>query len=214
MTRGSLRDLFVHSGAAAVLAPAAAPRWASPVSAHGDGCAGVTVVVDSGEGEAALGCAADPASGLEALTQAGFAVIEVGSFPGAVCRIDDFPETDCGPMPPADASWSYWYADADGEWAYSSVGAHMRDPDEGDVEGWVFGSSEPPGIAPDEAIGEAGTADDTSQDDASQDGADEDGASGDDAPGGGGFPTWVLAVVALALIAGLIAWRLRRDRRA
>lgn len=204
MTRGSLRDLFVHIGAATVLATVAAPLWASPVSAHGDGCAGVTVVVDSGEGEAAVGCAADPASGLEALTQAGFAVAEVGSFPGAVCRIDDFPETDCGPMPPADASWSYWYADADGQWAYSSVGAHMRDPDEGDVEGWVFGSSAPPAIAPDEAVGEAGDAESPPQ----------NGSTEDDASGSGGPPTWVFAVVALALIAGLIAWRLRRDRRA
>ena len=209
MTRGSLRDLLVHAGAAAVLATVAAPLWASPVSAQSGGCEGVAVVVDSGEGETAVGCAADPATGIEALTQAGFAVVEVGSFPGAVCRIDEFPETDCGPMPPADASWTYWYADADGEWAYSSVGAHMRDPDEGDVDGWVFGSSEPPGLTPVEAVDGAGAAESDDADGTAKDSSSQDGASAD-----GGSPTWLLAVAALALIAGLIVWRLRHDRRA
>ncbi|HEU5127302.1 MAG TPA: hypothetical protein VFU12_04870 [Glycomyces sp.] len=199
MTRAPLRSRLVRAGAAAALAAAAAPAWASPAGAQDGGCEGVAVVVDSGRGDAAVGCAEDPSTGIEALAQAGFAVVEVGSFPGAVCRIEGFPETDCGPMPPADASWTYWYADADGEWTYSSVGAHMRDPDAGDADGWVFGSSEPPALAPAEALG-SGAAETTAADaDASED---------------GGSPTWMFAVAALAVIAGLVAWRLRRDRRA
>ncbi|WP_051326084.1 hypothetical protein [Glycomyces tenuis] len=202
MTRAPLRDRLARVGAAAVLAAVAAPAWASTAGAQDGGCEGVTVVVDSGRGEAAVGCAADPADGIEALTQAGFAVAEVSSFPGAVCRIDDYPEADCGPMPPADASWSYWYADAEGEWVYASGGAMTRDPDDGDVEGWVFGDgSAPPSLTPGEA---SGAADDGGE------------AAADDAAGteGGGSLTWVLAALALAVIAGLVVWRLRRDRRA
>lgn len=202
MTRGPLRSRIVRAGAAAALAVAAAPAWAAPAGAQEGGCEGVAVVVDSGRGDAAVGCAEDPSTGIEALAQAGFAVVEVGSFPGAVCRIEGFPETDCGPMPPADASWTYWYADADGEWTYSSVGAHMRDPDAGDADGWVFGSAEPPALTPAEALGSGGGAAETTA-----------GAS-DDASEGGGPPTWTLAVAVLAVIAGLVAWRLRRDRRA
>lgn len=199
MTRGSLRSRIVRTGAAAALAVAAAPVWASPAGAQDGGCEGAAVVVDPGEGRAAVGCAEDPSNGLEALAQAGFTVVEVGSFPGAVCRIDGFPETDCGPMPPADESWTYWYADAEGAWTYSSVGAAVRDPDAGDVDGWVFGSSEPPSLTPAEALASGGGGESTT------------GAAGETDDGG---PTWVLAVAALAVIAGLAAWRLRRDRRA
>lgn len=199
MTRLSRRSLLVRAGAAAVLAVAAASAQASPAVARDGGCEGVAVVVDSGRGAPSVGCAADPGDGMEALSQAGFAVVQVGSFPGAVCRIDDFPEADCGPMPPADASWSYWYADAEGEWVFSSGGALTRDPDDGDVEGWVFGDgSEPPGIAPGDAAGAGRGAGETG------DAAETD---------GGGSPTWLIAVAVLALIAGLVAWRLRRDER-
>lgn len=200
MTRGSLRSRIVHAGAAGALAFAVAPAWASPAGARDDDCGGTAVVVDPGEGGAAVGCAENPSTGLEALTQAGFTVVEVGSFPGAVCRIDGFPETDCGPMPPADRSWVYWYADAEGAWTYSSVGASMRDPDAGGVDGWVFGSSEPPSLAPAEALASGGGAESTAG------AAEETDESG--------RPTWVLAVAALAVIAALAAWRLRRDRRA
>lgn len=195
-----LRNTLTRVGAAAMLTAVAAPAWASPAEARDGGCEGVTVVVDSGREQASVGCAADPANGIEALTQAGFAVTEVSSFPGAVCRIDDHPETDCGPMPPADASWSYWYADADGEWAFSSGGAMTRELEAGDVEGWAFGDgSAPPDITPGEAAG----------------GGEGAAATDRTAPGSaGGSPTWMLAVAALAVIAALVFWRLRRDRRA
>ncbi|GAB3647527.1 hypothetical protein GCM10028833_11470 [Glycomyces tarimensis] len=153
-------------------------------------------MVDSGRGEPAVGCADDPGNGIEALTQAGFAVTEVTSFPGAVCRIDDYPEADCGPMPPAGASWSYWYAaDANDEWTYAASGAGVRDPDRGEFEGWVFGDgSRPPTVAPGDAAVPT--------------------ARPDAEPGAGRSLSWIAALVALAAITGLVIWRLRRDRQA
>ena len=189
MSRSALR-----TGAAAALCAAAALLWAPPASAQGGDCDGVTVVVDPGEGEPRVGCADDPDTGLEALTQAGFAITEVTSFPGAVCRIDDHPEADCGPMPPADASWSYWYAStSDSEWKFATAGAHMRDPDDGDVEGWAFGDgSDPPDIAPHDA---AATEPEPKAESES-----------------GRSWTWVIAPIVLTAIAGLVLWRARRNK--
>ncbi|WP_100445103.1 hypothetical protein [Glycomyces xiaoerkulensis] len=195
-----IRHAAARASAAAALLGAAALAWAAPVGAHDD-CHGVAVVVDFGEAGAdagmreapVVGCAEDdPGSGIEALDQAGFAVTEVASFPGAVCRIEEFPETDCGPMPPADRSWSYWRA-ADGAWEFSNVGAGTADPDDGDVEGWVFGDgSAPPDLDPDEAAAPESTADPETSSTPS--------------------PTWIVAIVILAAVAGLAIWRLRERR--
>jgi hypothetical protein len=170
---------------------------AAPASAH-DGCSEVTVVVDFGAlaADPATGCAAGPANGLDALAGAGFSVTEVASIRGMVCRIDELPESNCGAAPPAKEYWSYWRADSgDAEWAYSSVGGADAHPESGDVEGWVFGDgSTPPSIAPDDAA-------------ASTEG------QGPDAENEASF-TWIIAVAALAVIAALVFWRMRRDRRA
>jgi hypothetical protein len=170
---------------------------AAPASAH-DGCSEVTVVVDFGAlaDKPATGCAADPANGLDALAGAGFSVTEVASIRGMVCRIDELPESNCGAAPPAKEYWSYWRADSgDAEWAYSPVGGADARPEAGDIEGWVFGDgSTPPAIAPDDAAAStegvgADTEDETSF-------------------------SWIIAVAALAVIAALVIWRQRRDRRA
>ncbi|MFG3338475.1 hypothetical protein [Glycomyces sp. NPDC048151] len=170
---------------------------ASPAAAH-DGCLEVTVVVDFGTlaTEPATGCAADPANGLDALAQAGFAVTEVASIRGMVCRIDDLPESDCGAAPPAKEYWSYWRANADDEtWSYSPVGGGDARPDAGDVEGWVFGDgSTAPAITPVEA-------------------AESTEGHGPGEQTERSF-TWVVAVVAIAAVAALAIWRMRRDRRA
>ncbi|SDE47657.1 hypothetical protein SAMN05216270_12357 [Glycomyces harbinensis] len=161
-------------------------------------CSGVTVVVDFGSlaSDPATGCAADPADGLDALVQAGFSVTEVAAIRGMVCRIDELPATDCGGAPPADRYWSYWRAEAgDAEWTYSAVGGAFATPDAGDLEGWAFGDgASPPAISPADAAAPAADAD----------------AESDT----GGSLTWLVAVAALAVIAGLVIWRLRRDRRA
>ncbi|GAA2299318.1 hypothetical protein GCM10009853_064470 [Glycomyces scopariae] len=161
-------------------------------------CAGVTVVVDFGTlaTDPKTGCAAGPADGLDALAQAGFSVTEVASIRGMVCRIDALPETDCGASPPADAYWSYWHANpGDDEWTYSMVGGADATPDQGDLEGWAFGDgSTPPAVAPADAVASAAP-----ETESESEGADW---------------TWIVAVAALAIIGGLVVWRLRRDRRA
>lgn len=170
---------------------------ASPAAAH-DGCLEVTVVVDFGAlaPDPATGCASSPANGLDALVQAGFSVTEVASIRGMVCRIDELPESTCGAAPPAKEYWSYWRAGSDdAEWAYSPVGGADARPDAGDVEGWVFGDgSTPPALAPDDAA--AAT---------EGHGPDEDDETS--------F-TWLIAVAALAVIAALAIWRMRRNRHA
>lgn len=173
---------------------------ASPASAQ-SGCADVTVVVDFGPlatdsaANPATGCAADPANGLDALAQAGFSVTEVASIRGMVCRIDELPESTCAAAPPAQEYWSYWRAEAgDAEWSYSPVGGGGADPDAGDVEGWAFGDGSAPALAPDEAA-------------AATEGVEAEALQGRSY-------TWLIAVAALAVIAGLVIWRVRRDRRA
>jgi hypothetical protein len=170
---------------------------AAPAAAH-DGCSDVTVVVDFGAlaADPATGCAADPANGLDALAGAGFSVTEVASIRGMVCRIDELPESNCGAAPPAKEYWSYWRADSgDAAWAYSPVGGADAHPEAGDVEGWVFGDgSTPPAIAPDDAAASTQGQSPDAEDEASF--------------------TWIIAVAALAVIAALVIWRMRRDRRA
>jgi hypothetical protein len=152
-------------------------------------------VVDFGEtgyGAAPVaGCADDaPATGIEALTQAGFGVEQVASIPGMVCRINLLPDTECGAAPPPDGYWSYWYAAPDDtEWTYSQVGAAGRTPVDPGLEGWAFGDGAPPRLAPADAAPTG-----------------HDATEPQTAP-----PTWILSVVALAVIAALAVWRLRRD---
>ncbi|MCD0443493.1 hypothetical protein LO763_07615 [Glycomyces sp. A-F 0318] len=192
----AIRSRRIALAAALLAAFALVPLSAAPASAQ-ESCSGVTVVVDFGPlaPEPATGCAADPADGLDALAQAGFAVTEVAAIRGMVCRIDELPETDCGGAPPADEYWSYWHAETgDAEWTYSPVGGAYASPGAGDVEGWVFGDgASPPAIAPADAAAPAAD------------------ANADD--GSGGSLTWLAAVAVLAVIAGLVVWR-RRGRRA
>jgi len=174
-------------------------------------CSGVTVVVDFGSLAAAptstpaTGCAADPADGLDALVQAGFSVTEVASIRGMVCRIDELPDTDCGAAPPAKEYWSYWHAEpGDSEWTYSIVGGAGATPDAGDLEGWVFGDgSTPPATTPADAAATTDSDSNAESDPGAESNSDSSGSL-----------TWIIAVAALALIAALVVWRLRRDRRA
>ncbi|MFD9698458.1 hypothetical protein [Lentzea sp. NPDC059081] len=126
----------------------------APVPAHAAGCDGVTVVVDfrSLGGGVQQGCApGSPASGVAALTAAGFGYTYASRQPGFVCRINAKPGTDadkCVNASPATAYWSYWHAPAGGAWSYSNQGAATFAPARGTVEGWAFGAGEQPGIAP------------------------------------------------------------------
>ncbi|MGI5502555.1 hypothetical protein [Lentzea sp. CA-135723] len=120
---------------------------ASPASAAP--CAGVKVVVDFAAlgGGAQTGCAAgDPATGLAALTGAGFTYSFVPRQPGFVCRINSLPNPCTAPT--TSAYWSYWHATPGDSWTYSTSGAGSYDPAPGTVEGWAFGAGTAPSTAP------------------------------------------------------------------
>ncbi|KJK51802.1 hypothetical protein UK23_05700 [Lentzea aerocolonigenes] len=125
-----------------------------PVPAQAAGCDGVTVVVDFRGlgGGVRQGCApGSPASGVAALSAAGFGYTFASRQPGFVCRINEKPGTDtdkCVTTSPASAYWSYWHAPAGGAWSYSNSGAASHVPARGTAEGWAFGAGEQPGMAP------------------------------------------------------------------
>jgi hypothetical protein len=117
----------------------------------------VTVIVDftAFDGGVVTRCVTGaPDSGLDALADAGFAVEQVATGAGFVCRIDQRPGAaleSCASTPPADAHWSYWTAARGGSWTYSPAGAAGTRPTQGGVEGWAFvdgGSATPPSIPP------------------------------------------------------------------
>ncbi|MFF2044564.1 flagellar hook-length control protein FliK [Kitasatospora sp. NPDC058170] len=127
-------------GASGVQAPQASAAACS-------GTTGVTVVVDFTAlgGGTETGCAVgDPASGLAALTGAGFPYAFHPRFPGFVCKIKALPTTCTNPT--GTAYWSYWHAQHGGAWSYSSLGAGSYNPAPGEVEGWSFGAGAQPGI--------------------------------------------------------------------
>lgn len=118
-------------------------------SASAAPCAGVQVVVDFGAlgGGVQTGCAAgDPATGLAALTGAGFTYSFVPRQAGFVCRINLLPNPCTAPTP--SAYWSYWHAAPGGSWTYSSAGAGSYNPAPGTVEGWAFGAGVAPAATP------------------------------------------------------------------
>lgn len=189
------------------------------------GCAdpqdGVGVVVDFGDGRVEHGCAeGDPASGEEALRQAGFA-LQHNRF-GLICRVAGHPQ-ECQESPPLDAYWSYWRASApaDGaelEWSYATLGAAVIDPDPGEVEGWRFGGAgRTPPQTPDPSAQPEPTGADpvaTSPEDTNTediDPAPTGAAQGSTSAAAGPMPT-LLVLSALVLLFGSIAWWRRGTR--
>ncbi|MEV0645375.1 hypothetical protein AB0I28_08930 [Phytomonospora sp. NPDC050363] len=150
------RAVLLLAAALASVALIAADPTARP--AHAAACAGttgVTVVVDftafggSVDTRCALG---DPATGLEALEDAGFVITGTQRWGKAfICRVDGLPlpaAEACVNTPPASAYWSYWHAAPGGTWSYSTSGATSYNPAPGSVEGWAFGSGGQPTVAP------------------------------------------------------------------
>ncbi len=136
--------------AGALVGPVAAagPAAAAATAACTDKT-GVSVVVDFTKlhGSVKVGCAGRrPATGLAALTQAGFSYSFVPRMPGFICTIDHLPKHCNGA--PASAYWSYWHARPHGKWQYSSLGAASYHPKPGLVEGWAFGAGKPPRVSP------------------------------------------------------------------
>jgi hypothetical protein len=133
------------AGLVATGSAAAGPAYAAACS----GQKGVTVVADFTRLGGKVKTACDPghpATGLAALTGAGFTYTFVPRQPGFVCTIDKKPSPCNGA--PATAYWSYWHAKPHGKWVYSSLGAGSYHPAAGTVQGWAFGAGQPPGISP------------------------------------------------------------------
>lgn len=227
-------DSRILRGAPRVLGTAAlftalliAPTTAAntlPGGVTGEACAGdegVTVVVDFTDtgGEIVVGCATGPQeSGRTALEGAGFAPED--TFPGMIGVIDGVPN----PVPEEfDGNfWSYWFVN-DGEWESSMVGADEAKPAPGDIEGWrYFDGSEAPQIDPaadlQTADDAAVDADNAPTDDATDAGAGDTPTEDASAPAGnagvlGGAGVWIGVVVAIAVVGGLIALVVRRNRQ-
>lgn len=129
-----------------VLGAPSEPASAEPVSACSPST-GVLVVVDlrNFDGNITRGCAVSPASGYDALHDAGFSTVGTRSDgPGFVCRINGEPASDpCVRTPPANAYWSYWHADSgQSSWSYSQKGAQSSSPGDGSIDAWVFGATD------------------------------------------------------------------------
>jgi hypothetical protein len=138
--------LVTASGLVTAGAVAAAPAWAAACTSTKKG---VTEVVDFTKlgGKVETACdTSNPATGLAALTGAGFTYTFVPRYPGFVCTIDKEPKPCNGA--PASAYWSYWHAKRGGKWVYSKTGAGTYKPAPGSVEGWAFGAGQAPSVSP------------------------------------------------------------------
>lgn len=96
-------------------------------------------------------------NGYDVLLRSGLNIVGTGSAGGgmAVCKIEDIgcPTEDCFCKCKGSTCiyWSYWHL-VDGSWQYSTAGAsgYTVHPDE--VEGWSWGTSQPPPLVPFEHI--------------------------------------------------------------
>jgi hypothetical protein len=92
---------------------------------------------------------APEATGLDVLRQSGLGFIfEPGGGMGTtICKIGetgcDYPGEDCFCQCLGNPCqyWTYWY-EAEGQWKYSPLGISSRVVEDGDVEGWVWGSGQ------------------------------------------------------------------------
>lgn len=204
---------------AASAAPLPATTAVEPAGEACAGDAGVTVVVDLTDlgGDVEVGCAeGTPASGAQALVDAGFTDTRDGAQ--MICAIDGLP--DPCPTTFEGSWWSYWSAEADGEWVAYEVGADQSTPQPGTVEGWrYFDGSAGPTVTPTEALATAASAEteeteETAQDGTSHDTGDPSSAdAGTDEDGPGSVTPLVLgAALAVLLVAAVVGLtRRRRD---
>lgn len=159
---GAWIAVAVMGAVAALVTPAAATTAAAPgvaassgavasglrpprvVGAKCGGPTGVTVVVDfrnlhnrAGKimNTVKIGCArGQQDDGLSALLAAGFQVDPDSEF---VCEIDNRPLPEDSVCASA-GYWSYWHAERDSRWVFSSVGPADWVPPPGSLEGWSW----------------------------------------------------------------------------
>ncbi|MCO5313215.1 MAG: hypothetical protein M9952_09835 [Microthrixaceae bacterium] len=134
------RRLAAMAAVGAALAAGCAPQTPSGPKVVGQPCdagEGVTVVVDFQKlnNTVAIGCApGTQASGLAALTNAGFTYDEIGGF---ACQINSLP-VEGYPTCQFDAYWSYNKSDGTSPWDYSMVGASSGPIAVDSLEGWSY----------------------------------------------------------------------------
>jgi hypothetical protein len=158
---GAAAGVLVLLGALAPASPAGASssETASATVGTAGACSGgkgVTVAVDLthfGKGFRVRCAPTAPATGIDALRQAGFTVVGTKKAGLAfVCRINGLPtkaKDACIDTPPLTAYWAYYHA-APGAttWSYSTVGAASYHPVQGSIEGWAFGAGAKPSKTP------------------------------------------------------------------
>ncbi|WP_238998447.1 hypothetical protein [Nocardioides limicola] len=125
-----------------------AASTAVPVSVTVPRCAGISVVVDATPlaGERVVRCveSTEPLLAGAAFTEAGFSLERVRRLPGAVCRIDGLPaDLACVNMPPADGYWKLYWAPADADWSYASLGVDSLEIPVGGAVGFSWPGAEP-----------------------------------------------------------------------
>lgn len=159
---------------------------------------GVTVVVDFTDlgGQLETGCATDPATGIEALQQAGFT--DTRDPAGMICAIDARP--DPCPETFAGSYWSYWYGGQDGTWQVWMEGSDTSVPAAGGFEGWRYNDgSTGPGVLPVDL--RAQPTDESAA--VSADDGDDGTDAGDPVPEAA--RPWVFAVVGIGAVAAIVA---------
>lgn len=150
--RAALLAIALAAGAAAVASAGLAIGMARPAAADPiPDCSttvGAIVSVDFGAfgGNVERGCAVKLSSEYNAMHDAGFTTTgDEYDGPAFICRIDAYPppaQDACVTTPPANAYWSFWWADAgQASWTYSQHGAMDFGPQPGSVTAWVFGST-------------------------------------------------------------------------
>jgi hypothetical protein len=119
-------------------AGAEAPNRAGLVVRFGNGSF-VTRCIEFGESEM---------SGYDALIRSGLDVVAAfdSGIGAAVCKIEDdgCPLEDCLTCD-APNYWSYWHL-SNGAWNYSPAGGSSYKVQDGDVEGWSWGTGDPPPV--------------------------------------------------------------------
>ena len=123
---------------------------ASAPEGHAQVSSRVGLVVDLGDGTMitqVVTVAKAAPTGYEILQASGLELVAQQSGMGvAICAIADTgcPASNCFCDSPPN-NWTYWYLEG-GAWVYSPVGAAGRRAQDGDVEGWRWGSGDPPPV--------------------------------------------------------------------
>jgi hypothetical protein len=122
-------------------------------SVHADGPNRVGLVVRFGDGSLTTRCVefgGSEISGYDVLERSGlsFAAAFDSGQGVAICKIEDegCPVEDCLTCAYPNY-WAYWHL-RDGSWTYSQVGASGYKAHDGDVEGWSWGTGDPPSVVP------------------------------------------------------------------